>query len=191
MKWIQLIILFTVVSCGVADSGDVTTIDGIIDSEHRIFVTSSTYSGNLGGVSGADDKCRQVAINAGLVRTYKAIISTSSSDASNRLLISGNIYVVTGADSRTLVANSGTDLWNTDSVNLNTTVNVDENYSVVAVTPWTGTTASGGAGTDLCSDWSSTSGNGDVGLTSSAGSQWVENTFVSCGQSHPLYCISQ
>ncbi len=37
-----------------------------------VFVTSATYTGNLGGVAGADWHCQQLAAAAGLPGTYKA-----------------------------------------------------------------------------------------------------------------------
>ena len=40
-----------------------------------VFVTSEVYNGNLGGVSGADWRCQQLAQRANLPGTYKAWIS--------------------------------------------------------------------------------------------------------------------
>ena len=44
---------------------------------YKIFVTEAIYWGNLGGVSGVDNKCAAQATKKGLSGTYKAIISLS------------------------------------------------------------------------------------------------------------------
>jgi len=46
----------------------------------NVFVTSTNYNGNLGGIKGADQKCNLAAANAGLEGTYKAWIATSPLD---------------------------------------------------------------------------------------------------------------
>lgn len=45
----------------------------------RVFVTSTSYNGNLGGLAGADAKCNTRAAAAGLSGTYKAFLAGSSS----------------------------------------------------------------------------------------------------------------
>ena len=45
-----------------------------------LFTTSSKYTGNIGGQSGADDICATHAANGGLAGTYFAWISTSNDD---------------------------------------------------------------------------------------------------------------
>lgn len=192
MKRILFVLLFIITACGTQDSGDETRVDGILDSEHRIFVTSQSFSGNLAGIEGADDKCREAALSAGLVRSYKAIISTNTNYAIDRLIINGSVYVI-NSTSEILVASSGADLWSSESSNLLSSINYDENKNLVSVTPWTGTTASGGGGTGFCDNWSSdqASFNGDTGATSSSNYQWIENSFKDCSQLNPLYCISQ
>jgi hypothetical protein len=56
-------------------------VDQLIQS-HRVaehpkivFVTSQTYTGNLGGHTGADQKCKALALAAGLLGNFKAWIS--------------------------------------------------------------------------------------------------------------------
>jgi hypothetical protein len=53
-------------------------------SAKRIFVTSTSYNGNLGGIAGADTKCTTRAAAASLTGTWKALISDYSTDARNR-----------------------------------------------------------------------------------------------------------
>ncbi len=49
------------------------------------FVTKQTYSANLGGLDGADQKCNLEASDAGLAGTYVAWLSTSKVNAIDRL----------------------------------------------------------------------------------------------------------
>jgi len=58
----------------------------------RMFITSSTYTGNLGGVSGANSKCQTAANNASLGGTWKAFISDSTQKVRN--IIQDRVYVV-------------------------------------------------------------------------------------------------
>jgi hypothetical protein len=52
----------------------------------RAFVTSQAFSGNLGGIAGADKKCRDAATAAGLPEPYRfhAYLSTPDSPANDR-----------------------------------------------------------------------------------------------------------
>ena len=44
----------------------------------RVFVTSANYTGDLGGLVGADSKCQALADSAGLDGNYKAWLSTNT-----------------------------------------------------------------------------------------------------------------
>lgn len=76
-------LLFLFISCGKTNgvapgSSSSTTPTGpcINTSKCMIFVTAATYDGNLGGVSGADQKCNSDANNKNS-GTYKALIAVS------------------------------------------------------------------------------------------------------------------
>ena len=147
-----LVFLFVMISCGGQDSSDKK--DGIADSDHRIFVTSLTFTGNMGGVDAADTLCSQAANSAGLERTYKAILSTSAIDAEVRLNITGGIYMFTDSSTPVLIAASGIDLWGTDSDPLKNAINRTEQYSIVNDNIWTGTNSEGGTfSTQNCNNW--------------------------------------
>lgn len=181
--------LIVTVSCGVQDSSD--QIDGISDSDHRVFVTSVSYNGDLGGLAGADAECKQVAQSAGLGRNYKAILSSNSEDAEIRLNITGGVYLFTGSSTRVLVASSGIDLWGTSLGNLKSAINRDENYLLVSDKVWSGTNSEGGDfPTDNCGNWQSTAATGFYGSTSRVSSEWIENAPESCSNFNRLYCIS-
>jgi hypothetical protein len=54
-------------------------------SENRAFVTSGTFSTNLGGLAGADAKCQQAAESVGFPGRFVALLSTSTSSGFDRL----------------------------------------------------------------------------------------------------------
>lgn len=180
-------------ACGGKISSNGEIIDGINSGQHRIFVSSTDHDGNLGGVAGADAICATLATTAGLVKTYKAIISDSSVNAKERLLLLGSIVMVRANGNQVVVANTPDTLWDTDNTTLLSNVALDEYGSErVGVTPWTGTAASGVGSLNFCSDWASNSNllDGDYGSTDSRGPTWLELSFEDCDQLNPIYCIS-
>jgi hypothetical protein len=72
-----------------------TTVDAAFRlSPNFMFTTSARYTGNLGGVSGADAKCQQLATARGLSGTYLAYISATGLNAPSRFTTaSGWVYV--------------------------------------------------------------------------------------------------
>ncbi|TSC66687.1 MAG: hypothetical protein CEO21_126, partial [Microgenomates group bacterium Gr01-1014_80] len=53
-------------------------------SYKRVFETSLTYDGNLGGLAGADSKCQTLADTSGRGGTWKAWLSDSATSVSSR-----------------------------------------------------------------------------------------------------------
>ncbi len=74
--------------------GSRTFLDCICPSSKRIFVTSTLYSGNLGGLSGADAKCLTAAQSVNLPGTWKAWLSSSTINAIDRIAEVGPWYFV-------------------------------------------------------------------------------------------------
>src|SRR4051794_18448419 len=64
--------------------------------QKHIFVTSMTYGSNLGGLTGADAKCRTLATAASLGGTWKAWLSTTSTNAIDRIVDVGPWYLMNG-----------------------------------------------------------------------------------------------
>lgn len=188
-KYILSVSLIILTACGVNDSKDQQ--DGISNSDHRIFVTSISFNGALGGLVGADAECAQAAANVGLKKSYKAILSSSTEDAEIRLNITGGVYLFTDSSTRVLVATSGIDLWGTNIENLKNSINRDESYLLVNEKVWSGTSSEGGhMVTDSCSDWSSTIGNGFYGSSNLTSSEWIEDSPETCSNFNRIYCIS-
>lgn len=172
-------------SCG--GNGDGKSLD------HRIFVTTASYKGSqIGGVTGADEKCAAAASAAGIEGTYKAIISTSTSNIIDTLNFTGAVYKLTAVETKVEIVAVGSDLWNTRSVDLLAKVNRDESYAESSSNPWTGTDDDGEHTDYNCTNWTSDAGSGDYGSTSHVTSEWLEDPWRSlCNIARPLFCISQ
>lgn len=170
----------------------------------RVFITSNAYSGNLGGLDGADTKCQASADNAKLGGTWKAWLSDSTTSAASRLthntgpyktLISGDIYIANNWDS--LIDGSPLDVgvgiaadefWNLKWYSYNVWSNTDikGDINTRPVIPGTGN----------CSNWTSSS-NSDSGRTGYATGEspgWSDAPSLyhqPCNASMRLYCFEQ
>lgn len=181
------------VACGGPD-GTAEDSDGLSPENHRIFVSSTTYSGGqIASQSSAQTKCTELAKAAGLVRTYKAILSTQADPATNYLDITGSIYIFTDAETKKLVASTVSDLWDAEVGNtLLNGVDRDESYNTVTgERVWTGTNNNGGTANANCDDWNDVAQTGWYGLTAAVDDTWLEKDTASCSNSYRIYCISQ
>lgn len=163
----------------------------------RVFVTSTVYNGNLGGLAGADAKCQERANAAGLGGAWKAWISDSNISASSRLNHSSGAYVRLGGQ---IIANNWTDL--IDGTIQNGIYITEFGKFLPAMSVWTYTKFDGSNGpfdydfdvkacnnyTDSSAElksWSGWNYNTDRGWT-----QWSAS-FTTCDGQLPLYCIEQ
>jgi hypothetical protein len=169
--------------------GQATTVTATFALQPNIaFVTStSSHTGNLGGVNGADSICQARAQAAGLSGTYRAWLSTLTVNAIDRLTgASGWVR----ADGQPLV-NSLADLANQ---RLFTPLRITEtNVDVGVGTAHTATNVNGtrhGAGT-TCNDYTAaTVGNTLIGgATEAQGGLWTVSTFANCATPARLYCF--
>lgn len=174
-------------------------------SAKRVFVSSSTYTGNLGGLSGADSKCQSLADGAGLSGAYKAWLSTIGTSVSSRLTHSGIPYKLVDG---TLIANNWTDLIANKSGNyIANAISKDQNGNPVSGQyAWTNTKPDGSVNYSLsyaytCLDWISSSGarRGFVGEISYTDVNWTQvlrnggtyGTYSACSTPRYLYCFEQ
>jgi len=163
----------------------------------KVFLTSALYSGNLGGLAGADMLCQNLAITAGLSGTFKAWLSDSNQSPYSRFTHPTQNYVrVDGV----LVAigwqgiTSGIIQNPINVTEIGTIVNDNTNGA------WTNTMDTGLAWTasanGTCTDWTSenTSQNTEVILGSNMhtdyGWTWGFYSF-SCQAHYRLYCFEQ
>lgn len=181
-------------------SGDPTEVEAEVDAfvntvvpivtAKRVFVSSTTSNGNLGGLAGADNTCQTLADAAGLLGAYKAWLSDSATYAGDRLTHATVPYVLVDG---TQVA----DNWSDFAVdgNLDHPINQDEHGA--SVPPgnfvWTGTVL-GGDHSSVCGNWLSAASNlqGLVGVANETGFAWsgAFNQFCNTPTLH-LYCIEQ
>jgi hypothetical protein len=190
---ILILNLWLLTGCGSALEEGENGPDSVPDGSLRIFVTSQSYTGNLGGIIGANSLCATAATNAGLVKTYKALLSAPGNFAKNRLTTDASIYTVSSTGPRR-VADSLNALFNTNIIDLKAEIRYDEFTAFTTNTAWTGTDAYGEVGTTgNCSSWTSSSGAdlGTVGDSTATSASWTEFQQDNCNQSHSLYCISQ
>lgn len=172
-----------------------------------IFLTSAGFDGNLGGLTGADQKCQTAASTAGLAGTYKAWLSDSITSAKDRLSHSAVPYVRTDG---VVVANNWNDL--TDGT-LKEQVVCDENRQCQFVDidkywipVWTDSTVAGNRDcncfdgldptpylTTSCSNWTanSTAYSGSVGNSADSNWGWTSFDWSKCNLLRSLICLEQ
>jgi len=170
---------------------------------NTVFVTSETYTGNLGGIFGADAKCQTLANNVKLPGTFKAWISTSPFGPSglqqngpflsfkrSPYLDSLSYHLVDGGK----IANDWADL---TSGSLRRPINMDEKGSLIVnfQTVWTNTNVGGKSySSDDCNGWTSSNGISryGYGVTDQSNAAWTQNfATTSCQLPSRLYCFQQ
>lgn len=164
-------------------------------TQKRVFVTSSTFSGNLGGLEGADLKCQSSASAAGVQGTFKAWLSSSTVSASSRLTHATVPYKLLNG---TIVANNWSDLTRGSIQN---PIEISETGSLSgdSTSAWTNTGVSGEIGNNAnCSNWTYGANAANDPIVGSGGwirtnsSQWtVTSTVGGCAGPARLYCFEQ
>jgi hypothetical protein len=162
-----------------------------------VFVTSETYTGDLGGLAGADSKCQARAKAAGLSGVYLAWLSDYSDWPAKRFSRAGSPYrLVDGS----VVANDWSSL---TSGTLRHAIDRTELGGAPATTDtpcggasvWTNTRADGSLDNEAnsCGDWTDSIGGGAaLGLVNAQASGWTADCWGGvCGGHASLYCFEQ
>jgi hypothetical protein len=166
-------------------------------ASHYIFLTSVTYQGDLGGLSGADALCASHAASGSLTSqlnvTWRALLSIHGVvDAKDRVSWAGAVYDVSG-DLATNDAGAWPWVQNGPS-----TIDVDENGDPPPDSyVWTGSDVNGTSvgpgydcngwtdGTSAYDGWSGETGNFD-------NSTWIDSFGNQCDDEwFSLYCVSE
>ena len=180
--------------------GDETCDDGNADPDDGckecardslVFISSETYKGwNLGGLYGADQRCRSLAAKAGISRpeSFRAWLSTQVMPAADRITHSRGRYILVNG----LVIAHDWDALTSGA--LLTTITVDEYSQNQDTKAWTGTLADGqpSPGSEFCGAWDDDSGlvlYGGSGRSQSMDSQWSFFSNVVCDADYSLYCF--
>ena len=204
------------VGAGCGEEAVATPIDGGVDANidassdapivgKRVFVTGTTFTANLGGVVGADAKCQTAADVAGLVGSFRAWLSDTSSSPSTRFSRGGPYVLLDGS----VVANDWSEL---TSGKLKRAINLTEGKrapttgtgycSGQTVAAWTGTEVNGARDTlhESCSGFTTGSfsfvAQIQFGDPSAADAKWTAGPCLSAGASNcakqaALYCFEQ
>ena len=172
----------------------------------KVFVTENTFTGNLGGPTGADAICSGAAAEAGLSGNFKAWISgriQSGQDAAGRFSHSNLPYTLVNG---TTVAGNWTAL---TSGTLDHAINVTELGNTVdeGTRVWTNTRIDGFAW-DILRDCALGGGpttwtcdpttecpfeSGKYGIASATDGSWTgqESSNTACSNAYRLYCFQQ
>ncbi|MFH1224956.1 MAG: DUF1554 domain-containing protein [Candidatus Diapherotrites archaeon] len=149
-----------------------------------IFRTSTTYTGSLGGMAGADMKCQQRANAASLAGVWKAVISDSLKNAGDSGRIPDTVYKRMDG---LVIANNKADLFDGTVANA---PKLSENGLYVSDLAWTGFTTGGTPTGVNCGNWQSTSGNAYPGHASYTDAKWFNwNVSKACSTAAGLYCV--
>lgn len=161
-----------------------------IEQKRFVFVTKKTWTGNLGGIEGADAKCQQAATSVGLPGNFKAWISDSQTSAAERLEHSNSPYLRLDG---VIVA----DNWS-DFVDGTLYASINKTETGVEVSPssvWTGTLGNGNSDVYNCLNWSSSyyQHRAMTGMTHlfSEGNWTANSNNRFCNSPYRLYCIQQ
>lgn len=166
--------------------------NGTLNCKRLAFVTREAFTGNLGGLAGADQKCFEAAqkITGFKGRAFRAWLSDTTASANLRLPKGTTTYRRTDDG---VVASSFTDL--TDGT-VKTPIELDQKGTKLGTgdlerSVWTGTTVDGVDSTFNCFDW--TSGDimqsGTWGDSQATDSTWTDSATSSCNASRHLYCV--
>jgi len=157
-----------------------------------VFVTSTTRTGNLGGIAGAHAICQNEALANSLTGTFRAWISSNSTnDPESTFTRSTAPYFVwlgSTAPHWRQVANNWADL--TDGA-LSSVINTTLAGNVVHNATWTATTTTGAAWGSSCAAWTSTGEHGLVGDTTVTDSRWSHHAEFGCHHNFHLFCFQQ
>jgi hypothetical protein len=169
-----------------ASNDGTTTADAdAAKASYRVFVSSTTPTGNLGGVAGADALCNQLAKAALLTGTYRAWVSVSGADAIDHVTSAGPFHLVTGE----LVAADKTKL---ASGTLSHLIDKDEKGATPPAAEdrvWTATGGNGRYVAPDCAQWTG-AGSGLVGEARNGNANaWTGLVAEACSEVNRVYCF--
>ncbi|MFA6081767.1 MAG: DUF1554 domain-containing protein [Patescibacteria group bacterium] len=160
----------------------------------RVFISSVSYNGDLGGLVGADQSCQTLAYSNSLNGTWKAWLSDSVSNVSSRFVHSNYPYIL--VDETTKIADNWTSLITTPLLSM---INKNEkNKTVSNSNVWTNTNIDGSSGYIdpllVCDDWNNKTkkmsgifGKNNLYTTT----QWTNFGTTACNVQRRLYCFEQ
>lgn len=179
----------TAVTITVESNGVTDTMNAFTDPPQKaVFITSSSYDGNLGGVTGANALCQLAADSAGLPGSFKAWLGDDLGNAPSLNFSQLGKFINSGLT----VAIEWADLIDGDLL-----APIRENeYGVQrSQSVWTYVLTNGDADSSgsNCQNWTSNSGSdiGEIGYNNRVDFFWTESSTGSCSTKLPIYCFEQ
>ncbi len=163
------------------------------DNEKIVFVTSASFKGNLGGLTGADAICQAEADDPASIvpaGTYLAWLSDGTDSPDTRFTKTAHPYLLPDG---TKIAEDFTDL--TDGSILHA-IDIDPTGTPLGTQKiWTGTDPDGTTAQSVmtCGGWVDpyVYSKGMVGNTMETGTLWSSRAYDQCIRSHKLACLQQ
>ena len=156
----------------------------------RIFITTLQYTGDLGGLAGADQKCNTEAQAAGAGGTWKAWLSDATTDALTRIVEVGP-WADFGKFTKTIFNNKAT----LQTIPLAPLYYDARGQQSSGNSVWTGTDLGGTKSASHCHSWTSSSSSflesGAVGYAGNATAQWTQGSVDLCNTKNSIYCIEE
>ncbi len=158
-----------------------------------IYLTTQTYNGNLGGRSGADSKCSSdIPSNLPTNCATSTIHSFISVNANDEIQDMPTVYGYasskplkwfnrsTGAI--TTFANSWADALD------NSISATDTTGTGVTGNRWSGSAYTGALASYHCTNWTTTSGSGQYGVSNSTTGTYLNSSYIACTNTYYLRC---
>lgn len=162
--------------------------------EKTVFITNAIFSGNMGGLLGADMACNQAAQTANLPGTYMAWLASETVAPADRFTknAAGYLLVDGGVDGGR-VATSWADL--TDGQLLVPIDHTEKGY-LAQEAVWSNVAPDGTrrAADQSCVNWTSEAGAPTIGGTGAGGDRgvgWTATAQPECAGTHNIYCFEQ
>lgn len=174
-------------------SAGASCVDGACIASKWAFSTSTTVTGAIGGLLGADAFCQARADAVGLPGTYMAWLATAAASPASRFTQATVAYVMpTNTGTAVRLADDWADL--TDGT-IDTPFNRREDgMTVPPNVPWTNVTTNGNTrNLGDCLGWTNANSNvtGVQGFSNTTESVWTENDTGMCNVLHRLFCFQQ
>ncbi len=189
-------------SSGTNSSGSTSTTSGSgtgghdfgeNETRHRVFVTSQTYTGNLGGMAGAHQKCMMAAKTSlhptGIYyKTYRAILSNQDYNFGSHNIVGRTGWSVwnTDASAQGAIANSVTEFLAGTGI-ASTQILTETGSTDRPAQVWTGNQPN-----LVCNNWSAAAVNQNARVGDPAAypaASFLNSGNVSCDQTAGIYCI--
>ena len=154
------------------------------------FLTTANYIPDAGGLATADNLCASEAASAGITgRTFRALLATTTAPAVSRVSLTGATWVRTDGIA---LFDAPADLMTGVMV---APLNVTAGKTYRIIQAFTGATnaASTSGSVVNCSNWTTSTGTGNVGLPSYISGYFFYDNLQQppCGTGKPIYCFEQ